>query len=167
VLEAISKRRSIRRFTQEAISREELLAILEAGRMAPSGKNTQPCRFLPVYAGEPEQEALAKLTAYSKILRNAQLLLVVCLDNEATYDPVKDCQAAGAAMQNMLLAAHSLGIGGVWIGQIVAQEQAVLQTVGLSPEQYQLMAVLVFGRPDDPNAKMDRHPLSTFLLKSV
>jgi len=167
VLEAIARRRSIRQFTADSIRREEVLAILEAGRLAPSGKNNQACRFLPVFAGEAGQEALAKLTAYGKILRNAQLLLVVCLDKEHTYDQIKDSQSAGAAIQNMMLAAHSLGIGSVWIGQILAQEQAALKAVHLDPERYQLMAVLCFGRPNDPNAALNRQPLSTFLLKSV
>ncbi len=167
VLRAIAERRSVRKYTADAIRREETLAILEAGRLAPSGKNLQPCRFLPIYAGEPEQEELAKLTKYQAVLRSAQLLIAVFLDKEAAFDAVKDCQSAGAAMQNMQLAAHSLGLGCVWIGQILAQEAAVLNVLKLSPERYQLMAVLAFGRPDDSSARASRQPLSTFLLKSI
>ena len=167
VLRAIAERRSIRRYTADAVRREDALAILEAGRLAPSGKNSQPCRFLPIYAGEPEREELAKHTAHGDIVRNAQFLIAVFLDKTATYDAVKDCQAAGAAMQNMLLAAHSIGLGGLWIGQILAEEAAVLNALNLSPERFQFMALLAFGRPDDQNARAHRQPLSTFLLKSV
>lgn len=167
VLEAISGRRSVRRYSDEAVRHEEVLAILEAGRQAPSGKNGQPCRFLPIFNGEPEQDALAGLTAHAKIVRGAQLLVAVFLDKEAVYDEMKDCQAAGAAIQNMMLAAHSLGIGSVWIGQILAQEPAVLAALKLPAERYRLMALVAFGRPDDGDTRAGRQPLSTFLLKSI
>ena len=168
ILEAIAARRSVRKFSDEAVRREEVLTILEAGRMAPSGRNLQPCRFFPIFRGEPAQEALAQLTSYTKIVRTGQVLVAVCLDREAQFDPIKDCQSAGAAMQNMLLAAHSLGLGGLWIGQILGQEPAVLQVLQLPAERYQLMALLVFGRPaPDLGERAPRQPLSTFLLKSI
>lgn len=167
VLQAIAERRSTRRYTEDAIRREELVAILEAGRMAPSGKNLQPSRFLPIFHGEPEHEALANLTLYSKIVRGGQLLVAVFLDKEARYDPVKDYQAIGASIQNMLLAAHSMGIGGLWIGQILDQAPAVMSALRLPEDKYEFMALVVFGRPDDPAERPARQPLSTFLLKSI
>lgn len=167
VIDAIIERRSTRQYTEEAIRREELLAILEAGRLAPSGRNLQPCRFLPIFRGEPEQDALANFTRYSKVVRDAQLLIAVFLERSAMYDAVKDYQGAGASIQNMLLAGHSLGIGGLWIGEILAQEPAVMKTLNLPEADYQFMALVCFGRSDDSRSRPPRHPLSTFLLKSI
>ena len=62
VLAALKSRRSIRNFTPEPVSRDEVLTILEAGRWAPSGRNNQPWRFLVVGADDPRKKALEPCT---------------------------------------------------------------------------------------------------------
>jgi len=62
---------------------------------------------------------IADLTLYRHIVANCNSLIVVFLDTEAIYDEVKDLQSAGAAIQNILLTAESLGLGAVWLGQIL------------------------------------------------
>jgi len=164
VLEAIRARRSIRRFTEEPVSAEAIAAILEAGRFAPSGLNNQPFRFLVVTGADPRRETLAGLTKYARIVREAPALICLFLDAEACYNRTKDCQGAGACMQNLLLAIHSLGLGAVWLGEIINQEPAVTQALGLSSSRYELMAVAALGRPAE-TGKAVRKDLSEYMIE--
>lgn len=164
VLAAMAQRRSVRKYTGEPVTREECQAILEAGRWAPTGLNNQPQRFLAIRPGDPRVEALAGCTKYAAIVRNAGLLIAVFLDRAATYNELKDHQAAGAAIQNMLLAAHSQGLGAVWLGEIVNQAGQVLDELGMDPVAHEFMALVAVGRPAHPGAS-SRHPLSHFMLE--
>ncbi|MEW5775091.1 MAG: nitroreductase [Thermodesulfobacteriota bacterium] len=166
VLAALRERRSVRKFTDEPVAREDLVAILEAGRWAPSGLNNQPWRFLAVMPGDPRADALAGCTKYGAIVRSAKALVAVCLDRRVMYHEMKDHQGAGACLQNMLLAAHALGLGGVWLGEIVNQAGQALAVLGLDPADYSLMAVLAFGRPAHPGAS-SRKPLEELLLEPL
>ena len=164
VINAILERRSIRKYTDEEISRDDITAILEAGRWAPSGLNNQPCRYLVLKAGDERQEPLAETTKYGHIVRAAKALIVVLLDKKTMYSPVKDHQGAGAAIQNMLLAIHSLDLGGVWLGEIVNHEAEALPVLGLSPDEYELMAVIALGKPDQKGSST-RKELSELMLE--
>lgn len=161
VLEAIRQRRSIRKYTDEDISREQLLAILEAGRWAPSGLNNQPWRFLVVTFGDTRLAEISACTKYEKIALSAKALIMVLLDKDRMYSPIKDHQSSGAAIQNMLLAAHSLGLGGVWLGEILNKEDEVLEILGLEPANYELQAVLALGHPDQKGGskRLELHDL--------
>ena len=147
VMDAIVNRRSIRRFTDEHVSPDDIAAILEAGRFAPSGLNNQPCRFLVLTGADPRRETLAGMTKYARIVREAPVLICLFLDASGCYNRIKDCQGAGAAMQNMLLCIHSLGLGGVWLGEIINQEPRVTEALSLDSGRYELMAVIALGHP--------------------
>jgi len=166
VLEAIRHRRSIRRYTQAPVSADEIEAVLEAGRWAPSGLNNQPWRFLVVRAGDPRQSVLAVHTKYAHIIRDARVLFCVFLDREGVYNRTKDIQGIGACIQNMLLAAHAMGLGAVWLGEIINQEPAVTRSLGLDEQALELMAVLAVGRPDQKGASQ-RKPMSELLVEPV
>lgn len=166
VLAALRERRSVRKYTDAPVTRDEVAAILDAGRWAPSGLNNQPWRFLAVMPGDPRVESLAGCTKYGAIVRSAKALVAVFLDRRVMYHEMKDHQGAGACLQNMLLAAHSLGLGGVWLGEIVNQADQVLGVLGLDRADYALMAVLAFGRPAHPGAS-SRKPLEELLLEPL
>ena len=162
VIEAIHGRRSVRRFIDEPLSPGDLTAILEAGRWAPSGKNNQPWRFV-VIEGREKKEELAALTLYGKIINSAAACIAVFLDTEACYDQSKDSQSAGAAIQNMLLAAHSLGLGAVWMGEILKSKERVRDLLGLA-EPMLLQAVVAVGRPERRDQTSNRRPLDELVL---
>ena len=166
LFEAIYTRRSIRRFTDEPVGREELLEILKAGLWAPSGLNNQPWRFLVLGRSDRRLERLAELTKYGHIVRGAGAVIAVLLDREAMYHPMKDHQGAGACIQNMLLAIHGLGLGGVWLGEIVNRSEEVLGALGLDPAGFELMAVIGLGRPDQQGSS-SRKPLDELLLEPL
>jgi len=165
VLEAIYKRRSIREFTDAKISVEQLHEIVKAGIWAPSGLNNQPWRFVIVQ--NPEiKEQLALQTHYGHIVRDANALIAVFLSRDDMYDMVKDCQAAGACIQNILLAAEALGLGAVWLGQILKNKDEVNRILELD-ENFDLMAVVALGHPLHRNQKSRRKEFAAFLLKQI
>lgn len=166
VLRAIRERRSIRKYTDEAVSRKDLTAILEAGQWAPSGLNNQPWRFLVVIRGDERQEKLAECTKYAHIVRKAGALICVTLEKSAMYSQAKDNQGAGACIQNMMLAAHSLGLGTVWLGQIINDQAASLGAIGLSESEHELQAVIAVGHPAQEGGST-RKPLSELLLEEL
>ena len=163
VLEAIYSRRSIREYTTEEVDRELLQQIVEAGLWAPSGLNNQPWRFVIVRDGDI-REQLAEQTHYGHIVRAAKGLIVVYLDEEAMYDPVKDHQSVGACIQNMLLAAEALGLGAVWLGQILKNKREVNRILGLD-SRLDLMAVVAIGHPLHRNQSSQRKQLQEVILK--
>lgn len=115
VLDAIFTRRSIRKFTGEQVSEEDLKTILKAGFSAPSAHNYRPQHFV-IVREKSSLEAIASFHPYCKMLLNAGCGIIVCGDSEkqnATGFLVEDCSAS---IQNMLLAAHGLGLGAVWCG---------------------------------------------------
>jgi nitroreductase len=165
VLKAIRERRSIREFTDEALDEKEIEAILEAGRWAPSGLNNQPWRFVLI-SDEAVRKEISKMTEYSEILNHAPLLIAVFLDIQQSYNRGKDLQAVGACLQNMYLAAHSLGLGSVWVGEILNRREDVERALGV-PEQFELMAVQAVGHPRKDPSDSERKPLSELIYKRV
>lgn len=165
VLEAIRSRRSVRSYTDEPVTDAEVREILTAGTWAPSGLNNQPWRFV-VVRDEAAKGELASLTKYRRIVEGARVLLAVFCDREAMYNDVKDHQGIGACLQNMLLAAHGLGLGAVWLGEILNRAAEVNLLCDL-PSRYELMAVIAVGRPASTGQVSTRKPLADLLLKEL
>lgn len=164
VFKAILERRSIRKYTDEPVSRDDITAILEAGRWAPSGLNNQPWRFLVITKDDPRHAKLAECTKYAHIVNNSAACICVLLEKAAMYSEMKDHQGVGACIQNMLLATHALGLGAVWLGQIINDQAASLGALGLSEDTYELQAVLTLGHPDQKGSST-RKELSEILLE--
>ncbi len=165
VLQAIKERRSIREFTSEPVKVDILIKIIGAGIWAPSGKNNQPWRFVTV-TNDQLRQRLAKLTIYSHIIENCQALIVVYLDKNDMYDRLKDYQAAGSAIQNMLLATEAYGLGAVWLGQILKNKEEVNVELGIGAD-YELMAVLAIGHPKHRKQKSKRKDIKTFIISTL
>ena len=165
VLDAIRERRSIRKFTDDPVSREDLTAVLDAGRWAPSGLNNQPWRFLVVPRDDARHEKLAECTKYAHIVRRSAACVAILLERDAMYSEMKDHQGAGACVQNMLLAAHAVGLGGVWLGQIINDQDASLAALDLKASEYELQAVVALGHPDQSGSS-ERKPLEELMLEA-
>jgi nitroreductase len=162
VLDAIRLRRSIRDYSNDPVSPEDVQSILEAGSWAPSGLNNQPWRFAVVYDAAVKEE-IAEQTRYREIIRGAPVIIAVFLDSAASYDRVKDCQAIGACLQNMWLAIHALGLGGVWLGEILKNKDRVGAILG-APSAFELMAVMAVGHPRHRRQQSQRKPLSELVF---
>ncbi|SMC17590.1 Nitroreductase [Desulfacinum hydrothermale DSM 13146] len=162
VMQAIYERRSVRHFQDAPVERDRVMEALRAASWAPSGLNNQPWRFAFVWDGELKN-TLAGLTRYATTLKAAAVLIPVFLDKESSYDYVKDCQAVGAALQNLLLACHAQGLGAVWIGEILKNKEQVRQALGL-PERLDLMAVVAVGHPAHTKQSSHRRPLEELIV---
>jgi nitroreductase len=162
LLELIKSRRSVRKFTDQPVEQALINDILEAGRWAPSGAYNQAWRFV-VVRDAALKEQIAQCTRYGAVVRGAAVLLPVFIHRPSMYHEAKDHQAIGACLQNMLLMIHALGLGAVWLGEILAQADQVRQILGLAPD-LELMAVVALGWPAATNQKSQRKPLGELLL---
>jgi nitroreductase len=161
----IKSRKSIRNFIYKKIDNDTIGEILECGRWAPSGRNSQPWKVC-IVSHPTVKRLVAEQSKYGGIIESAYLNFVVFLDLERGYDRVKDVLAMGAFIENMLLAVHAKGLGGVWIGEILKNKEKVSEVFKLSPEKYELMGVLVVGLIDlalEKKEKRERRPLVEFI----
>lgn len=155
VLKNIKSRRSVRSFTAELISKEDLAQIAEAGAWAPTGNNRQSFRFTVL--GREKIEALANVVgaqigdpAYD-FYKPAALILVS--NDRGNSNGLADC---ACALQNIFLFAHSIGIGSVWINQfkLICDEapvRAALGQIGI-PAEHIVWGVAALGYAEQKNA---------------
>ncbi|MDE7414530.1 MAG: nitroreductase family protein [Muribaculaceae bacterium] len=112
----IMNRRSVRRYAARPVSDDQISAILHAAMSAPSGVNKQPWEFV-VIEEKAILKALADALPYAKMTADAPVAIVVCGNKDRFLDGIDDTlweQDLSASSENILLAAHSLGLGGVW-----------------------------------------------------
>ncbi|GAP40132.1 nitroreductase family protein [Flexilinea flocculi] len=143
-LEAIRTRRSVRSYTSEPIDDADLQKIIEAAASAPSGGNSQSWLFISVC--EPKQ--IARMRAICPgIIGIPSGIIVLCLDfrgQKKEVLPIIKYLDIGAAMQNILLAAHDLGLGGCAIGSF--HVEGVKEFLKI-PEQVEPVLLIVLGKP--------------------
>ena len=152
VLEVIYTRRSIRRYRDIPVEWDKVGKILEAGRAAPSAGNLQGWKFV-VITDPVKIKLLAEAALQQYWMASAKVHIIVVAQfekarrfygvrGERLY-AIQDC---AAACQNMLLAAHYLGLGACWIGAF--DEDGVKRTVGI-PEEARPQAIITIGYPDE------------------
>jgi nitroreductase len=114
VIAAIHSRRSIRKYTEKKVSAEQVEMLINAAMSAPSAMNYQPWHFI-VFNEDKSLNEIAAAIPHAEMVKSAPLAILICgdtkLDSTIEYI-VQDCSAA---IQNMLLAAHSFGLGACWI----------------------------------------------------
>ena len=151
VLKTIRERRSIVNFKSTPITNENINAILEAGRWAPSWTNMQPWRFI-VITNEKNKTEISNgvSTVFKNSIREAPLCIAVCVNPEV--DSFHFVEDGTAATQNMALAAQSLGLGTNWIGVFSmhneknSTEAKVKKILGI-PKKWRLISILPVGIP--------------------
>ena len=154
--EALLKRRSIRKFTDEIVSDEMIEELLHAGMSGPSACNRQPWEFFVV----TKEELLVKMRRTSRFTNmEAKLAIVVCGNlDKALPDSMKDywIHDCSAATQNILLRATDLGLGAVWCG-VYPQERAaerLKEFLGLDDNLIPLSQIWI-GHPDESRTPRD------------
>ena len=144
-LQTILTRRSIRKFKNLPISDEALHRIIEAAMYAPSANNRQPWHFV-IIDERKELDKIPTFHPYADMVKKAQLVVAICGDTR--LEPAEGFLAldCGAAIQNMLLAAHTQGIGSCWLGIYPREEriQGVRELLEL-PNHILPMALVVLG----------------------
>jgi len=115
LMQALTTRRSIRKFEDRPVDRTMVRQILTAAMMAPSAGNAQPWQFVVIDDHKVLGE-VSELHPYLKMAAKAALGILVCGDLGLEKFPGYWVQDCSAAMENLLLAAHGLGLGAVWTG---------------------------------------------------
>jgi nitroreductase len=141
-LDLILSRRSIRRYEIKDISEEVLLQILEAGRQAPSAVNRQPFRFVVVKDHEIMKNLCDNLI--TRFVKYAPVAIVGCADVKSLLTGKWAVVDTTIAMQNMVIAAWTLGIGSCWIG--ACNEEEVKKMLKI-PDKWKIVALITFGYP--------------------
>jgi nitroreductase len=182
ILEAIAARRSIRKFKSEPIPEEAVQTILQAATQAPSGKNRQPWRFVVVQGdkcaemvqvmrkgiekaktrgedpGSSEGTAKAMEEAPVTVFVFNPLGIAPWLPHsvDQMFWNVVNVQSVGAAIQNMALAAQSLGIGSLWICDVFSAYEELQEWLG---EKGAMVAAMSFGYAAENPGPRPRKPV--------
>jgi len=157
-IEAIMGRRSIRRYEPRTVEPEKIEVLLRAAMAAPSAGNQQSWRFVVVTDRE-QLDLLSEATQYSGMLKGAPLAIAVCGDTTSRKYPedywVED---TSAAMENLLVAAHAIGLGACWLGYHPRQDrkERAREILGL-PVEVDVMGVASIGYPSEEKPPAGRY----------
>ena len=127
VLDNIATRTSIRDYEARPVEKEKIEKMLRAAMAAPTAMNKQPWHFV-VVDQRNVLDALAGANPYAKMLKKAPLAIVVCGNTDKMIEGGgRDfwIQDASAATENLLLAAHAMGLGAVWTGAYPSEERCI------------------------------------------
>ena len=156
LFEALFNRRSIRKYTNEKVSDEQIEKIIEAGMYAPSAVNKQPWHFI-VFRSQETIEALIEIHPNASMLKHASAGILICFDQHLQHDEGYGPVDCSAATQNMLIAAHGFGLGACWVGIYPRQNRIELLHKMLKlPEHVIPFAVISIGFPNEERNKPQR-----------
>ena len=155
VKEALLKRRSVRKFTEEPVSEEHINELLHAAMSGPSACNKKPWEFYVI----SNKDTLKELQSASKFTKMQTPLAIVVCGNLSHALPmqmadywIQDCSAA---TENILLRVTDLGLGAVWCGIHPQKraEQKVAEILGLSKKEIPLNIILIGHPAEEPEAR--------------
>jgi nitroreductase len=156
VLNAILDRRSIRNYQTREIPEETIHTLLKAAMYAPSARNSQSWQFI-VIRDRNMLNAVMKVHHYSQMLEKAPLAILVCGDKNIESNEGYLSVNCSAATQNILLAAHELGIGTVWLGVYPRKERMVpIGELFNLPEHIIPVSLIAAGYPDEKVERPER-----------
>ena len=159
----IKGRRSVRAYTDEPVSKEQLAAVLEAGTWAPTAMAREPWKFIVIENKtlikivSDETKALVKVmmphlaqqfsTDADVICYNAPMLVLVCTEKDTQWEHPNLLDSV-LATQNMFLKAYELGLGTCYMGfvQFLNSKPEILKKIGV-PDNYQMMVPFIIGHP--------------------
>ncbi len=198
VFSAILDRRSVRHYTDEALTRDEIEKIVGAGQFAPSAKNTQPWRFIVITnknliaeLSQDVRKVMARILKFRFVLK----LFSSDLKNPATVQSLKNhavnpkdtiffdapalilivCkkghfsrESCACAAENMMLAAHSMGLGSCWIGyaRFLKMIGGATKKAGV-PKGHSIAAALTFGHPENIKVEMPKRKEEAGIVKWI
>ena len=168
--QAITGRRSIRKYKSTPVTQEQVMTVLEAARQAPTWSNTQCCRFVVVRDSQIKNklaETLASRNPSIDAVKTAPVVIVACAEvGRSGYykgEPPTDkgdywyMLDVGLALQNLTLAAYELGLGTVHVGLFDAPKAAQIMGV---PKGIALVELVPLGYPDEQPAARPRKELA-------
>jgi len=163
VLEAIKGRRSIRAFKSQDVPAEIVEKLIEAARWAPSAGNIQPWEFIIVRKPEIKRK-LAEAALNQTFIEEAPVVIVVCANENRSSQgygmrgkTLYCLQDTAAAIQNIHLAAYSLGLGTCWVGAFKEEEARQVLKI---PQGIRPVAIIPLGYPAESPQPRSRRPIN-------
>lgn len=176
VKEAIEARRSIRKYKADPVAPELVRELLDAARLAPSGNNTQPWRFIVVEEAGG-RETLARICHDQRWMATAPVHIAVCADlgtrseeplpfDEDTpgMDAKRVIRDTAIAIDHLMLRAVELGLGTCWIGWYT--QEAIKPLLGV-PANVFVLGILVVGHPAESPRPRPRQPLQELAFRGT
>ena len=156
-IDAIMTRRSVRRFSDETLDDAAIEALLRAAMQAPSAVNEQPWAFV-VIEDRIALDAIPSFSPYAASVLGAPVGILVCADTRSLPVPGFWIQDCSAAIENLLLAAHALGLGAVWTGCYPLEDRVAgfVRHCRL-PDGVVPVGFVVLGRPAEKTEPQDRY----------
>ncbi|MHA2358597.1 MAG: nitroreductase family protein [Candidatus Heimdallarchaeaceae archaeon] len=156
-MDNILTRRSIRKYQNKPVSEEDITSILRAAMSAPSAGNRQTWEFIVIKDREILDQ-INEIHRYAKMVLEAPIAIVVCCDQTQDLRKTFWIQDCSAASQNILLAAHALGLGAVWCG-IYPDEDVVkdFQDLLEMPRDVIPISLIPIGHPAEKKEPSDRY----------
>lgn len=159
--EVIKNRKSIRSFKRQALPTEVINQLIDAAKAAPSAGNAQPWAFV-LATQQKTKQALAQAAFNQKWLEEAAAVFVVCADMKRAEESYGErgrtlycIQDTSAAVENILLAATALGLGGCWMGAFHEDE---VRSIINSPSEMRPVALIPVGYPNESPRARSRRP---------
>jgi nitroreductase len=157
VIEAIITRRSIRHYIRRDVEKSLIELLLKSAMYAPSASNEQPWHFIVIDQVELF-EKIMKVHPYASMLSEAGAAILVCGDEKLELSKDYWSVDCSAATQNILLAAHSLGLGSVWLGVYPRRERMDgIRTIFSLPAHIQPFSLVSIGFPAEEKKFPERY----------
>ena len=157
-MELLRTRVSIRKFRSDPVPEKILTQILEAGRLAPSGKNVQPYYFIVV----KDLETKKRLDLNSNTME-APVIIVGVVDPTQGRCSVSD---GILAFEHIILAAHNFGLGACWkgtyLGHMPEQAETIKKTLNV-PGHFEIVAYSPIGYPDESPEPRQKRPFNKMI----
>ncbi len=165
-LELIKSRKAVKNYAFKKIHPDIIKKIIEYASWARIENDSQPWR-VNVVEHPTLKRMLSELSEHGGILESATINLVIFLDRSRAQEGDEDLKTIGAFTQNILLCAHAMKLGAIWISY-VKEKVKVNEMFKLNPEKYEFMGIIALGLIDDaleskePKPK-DRRPVKEFI----
>lgn len=172
LMDAIEKRKSIRKFKEKQVSREIIEDFINCARLAPSAKNRQPWKFVVVNRKTKdeiinlliEKERKVEVKNSIKITVEAMKqapVLILALKNKENNWQTGDTLSIGAAIEHICLRATDLGLGSLWVRDTVYAEKEIEKLIHL--EDKELICAILIGYPQENPVRRPRKNLEEIL----
>lgn len=156
-MSAVFERRSIRKYTDQNITKEQVEQLLKAAFAAPSAGNRQSWQFI-IVDDKDILDSITKVHPHSQMLKEAALAILVCGDTSVELYPGYFAQDCSAATENILIAATDMGLGSVWLGVYPRTDRVQdITEIFKLPEGIVPFSIISLGYPAEKKEPSNRY----------